>query len=221
MDTVDTPGTKATKRTAAKRAATKRTPAKRSTAKHPSAKRPTADATAPSPAPARSRGARVLRGVAIGLGTLALIAFALVLARVTFTPQPDSQDLVTGNTDPGDSIRSYLDRPEVRDAVRQIGGNLVLCAPLGVLLPVVAARLRGPLRILLTVGVLMLVVEAVQGLFVVGRAFDIDDVILNATGAFLAYVFLGRHLAARVHPRRTPLWRRERTAKTPERRPSP
>ncbi|MFI6587548.1 VanZ family protein [Embleya sp. NPDC050493] len=172
------------------------------------------------PRPTRSRGARVLRAVAIGLGVLALVAFALVLARVTFTPQPDSQDLVTGNTDPGDSIRSYLDRPEVRDAVRQVGGNLVLCTPLGVLLPVVSARLRGPLRILLTVGVLMLVVEAVQGLFVVGRAFDIDDVILNATGAFLAYIFLGRHLAARVHPRRTPWWRRERTTKTVEQRPT-
>ncbi|MFI6986661.1 VanZ family protein [Embleya sp. NPDC050154] len=207
---MDTPGAKTAKRTAAKRTTTKRTPTKRKAA----------DVADPRPAPARSRGARVLRGIAIGLGALALVAFALVLARVTFTPQPDSQDLVTGNTDPGDSIRSYLDRPEVRDAVRQIGGNLVLCAPLGVLLPVVTARLRGPLRILLTVGALMLVVEAVQGLFVVGRAFDIDDVILNATGAFLAYIFLGRHLAARVHPRRTPFWRRERTAKTPEGRPS-
>lgn len=217
---MDTPGAKTAKRTAAKPTAAKGT-TKRTGTKRKTAKRTTADVADPRPAaPARSRGARVLRGIAIGLGALALVAFALVLARVTFTPQPDSQDLVTGNTDPGDSIRSYLDRPEVRDAVRQIGGNLVLCAPLGVLLPVVTARLRGPLRILLTVGGLMLVVEAVQGLFVVGRAFDIDDVILNATGAFLAYIFLGRHLAARVHPRRTPFWRRERTAKTPEERPS-
>lgn len=184
------------------------------------ARRTTAADPAAQPGPTRSRGARALRAVAIGLGVLALVAFALVLARVTFTPQPESQDLVTGNTDPGSSIRSYLDRPEVRDAIRQIGGNLVLCTPLGVLLPVVSARLRGPLRILLAVGVLMLVVEAVQGWFIVGRAFDIDDVILNATGAFLAYVFLGRHLAARVHPRRTPWWRREQTAKALEERPT-
>ncbi|MFI1383263.1 VanZ family protein [Embleya sp. NPDC020886] len=173
---------------------------------------------ADGPRPTRSRAARVLRAVAIGFGVLALVAFALVLARVTLTPQPDSQDLVTGNTDPGNSIRSYLDRPEVRDAIRQIGGNLVLCTPLGVLLPVVSARLRGPLRILLAVGVPMLVVEAVQGLFVVGRAFDIDDVILNASGAVLAYLFLGRHLAARVHPRRTRR-RRERPPKALEKRP--
>lgn len=158
--------------------------------------------------PRRPLGARVLRGVAIGVGVLALVLFAIVLARVTFTPQPASEDLVTGNTDPGSSIRSYLDRPEIRDAVRQVGGNLVLCAPLGVLLPVVSARLRGPVRILLTVGVVMLAVEFVQGWFILGRAFDIDDVILNATGALLAYVFVGRHVAARVHPRRTPWWRR-------------
>jgi len=156
----------------------------------------------------RPLGARVLRGVAIALGVLALVLFAIVLARVTFTPQPQSEELVTGNTDPGSSIRSYLDRPEIRDAIRQVGGNLVLCMPLGVLLPVVSARLRGPVRILLTVGAVMLAVEFVQGWFILGRAFDIDDVILNATGAFLAYVFVGRHVAARVHPRRTPRWRR-------------
>ncbi|MYW00944.1 VanZ family protein [Streptomyces sp. SID3343] len=158
--------------------------------------------------PPRSRSARILRNVAIGLGVVALVLFALVLARVTFTPQPESEQLVTGNTDPGSSIRSYLDRPEIRDAVKQVGGNLVLCMPLGILLPVVSGRLRGPIRILVTVGIVMLLVEAVQGWFIVGRAFDIDDVILNAFGAFLAYIFVGRYLAARVHPRRTPWWRR-------------
>ncbi|WP_406285584.1 VanZ family protein [Embleya sp. NBC_00896] len=162
------------------------------------------------PDPTRSRGARILRAIAIGAGVLALVLFALVLARATLTPQPGSEELVTGNTDPGSSIESYLDRPEVRDAVKQIGGNLVMCMPLGVLLPVVSARLRGPIRILLTVGVVMLVIEAVQGRFIVGRAFDIDDVILNAAGACLAYVFVGRHLAARVHPRRTRWLRRRR-----------
>jgi glycopeptide antibiotics resistance protein len=48
----------------------------------------------------------------------------------------------------------------------------------------------------------MLLVEVTQGLLVTGRAFDIDDVILNTGGALAGYLLVGRRLGRTVHARR-------------------
>ncbi|TDB83076.1 VanZ family protein [Actinomadura sp. KC216] len=123
-----------------------------------------------------------------GLGVFIYFAFKL-----TLTPVHD-RGQAGGNTDPGRSLRFYLDRP-TKDAYFQIGGNLALLMPLGVLLPIVWTTLRGPIRLALVTGVLSLAIETVQGAFVVGRAFDIDDVILNVIGVVIAYLLLGRRLS--------------------------
>ncbi len=102
---------------------------------------------------------------------------------------------------PGRSLRAYLDQPALRDAVKQIGGNILLGVPFGVLVPVVAPRTRGLLRVLLLTAVVMLLVEFAQGALVTGRAFDIDDVILNTTGALIGYLLLGRRMSRAVHAR--------------------
>jgi glycopeptide antibiotics resistance protein len=47
----------------------------------------------------------------------------------------------------------------------------------------------------------MLTVELVQGALVTGRAFDIDDVLLNTAGALLGRLLLGRRLGRAVHRR--------------------
>ncbi|WP_374200260.1 VanZ family protein [Streptomyces sp. AC555_RSS877] len=54
----------------------------------------------------------------------------------------------------------------------------------------------------------MLLVELVQGALVTGRAFDIDDVLLNTSGALLGYLLIGRRLGRAVHPRRRHWWHR-------------
>ncbi len=74
--------------------------------------------------------------------------------------------------------------------------------PFGVLAPVVAPRTRGFLRILVLTAVVMLLVEVAQGALVTGRAFDIDDVILNTAGALLGYLLVGRRMSRAVHVRR-------------------
>jgi hypothetical protein len=56
--------------------------------------------------------------------------------------------------------------------------------------------------------VLIILVELVQGAIVAGRAFDVDDVILNTTGALIGYVLLGRRLGR--------AWRRRRGEAEPE-----
>ena len=128
-----------------------------------------------------------------------MVGFAVVLAKLTLEPSPASVSMAHTNLHPGTTLRAYLDQPGLRDAVKQIGGNLVLGIPFGVLVPVLAPRARGLLRVLLLTAVVMLMVEFAQGALVEGRAFDIDDVILNTTGALIGYVLVGRRLYRAVH----------------------
>lgn len=132
--------------------------------------------------------------VAIALGALGV--FFYFAFKLTLTPVQDNGQ-AGGNADPGRSLRFYLGRP-TKEAFLQIGGNLALLAPLGVLIPVIWTTLRGPIRLALLTGVLSFVIEVVQGVLVVGRAFDIDDVILNVTGVVIAYLLLGRRLSKTV-----------------------
>lgn len=135
----------------------------------------------------------VLRALAVLAALAGLAVFFYYAFRLTLTPVEDNGQ-AGGNTDPGDSLRFYMDQP-VKDALLQVGGNLMLLAPLGVLLPVASVRLRGPVRLLLVGLLLSLSIETVQGLLVMGRAFDIDDVILNALGVMLAYALAGRRVS--------------------------
>ncbi|MDT0612570.1 VanZ family protein [Streptomyces lancefieldiae] len=145
--------------------------------------------------------ALLLRLSAMVCAFVFMVAFAVVLARLTLHPSPASEALTHTNLRPGRSLKAYLDQPALRDAVRQIGGNLLLGVPFGVLVPVVAPRTRGLLRVLLLTAVVMLLVESAQGALVTGRAFDIDDVILNTTGALVGYLLLGRRMSRAVHRR--------------------
>ncbi|MEU8755869.1 VanZ family protein [Streptomyces chartreusis] len=131
-----------------------------------------------------------------------MVAFAVVLAKLTLQPSPASEALTHTNLQPGSTLRAYLDQPELRDAVKQIGGNVLLGVPFGVLVPVIAPRTRGVLRVLLLTATVMLLVEFAQGALVTGRAFDVDDVILNTTGALVGYLLLGRRMSRMVHARK-------------------
>jgi VanZ like protein len=135
-----------------------------------------------------------LRAAAVLVAVVALGLFSYWAYRVTLTPIHDKGQAI-GNTHPGRTLRFYLDRPSVKEALIQIGGNLVLLAPLGILLPVIFTKLRTVVRITLAAAAISLVIEAAQGFLVAGRAFDADDVILNTTGVLLAYLVAGRRVA--------------------------
>jgi glycopeptide antibiotics resistance protein len=138
----------------------------------------------------------------MALAFVLMVAFSVVLARLTLEPSPASESLTHSNLRPGNSLRAYLNESTPRDAVRQIGGNLLLGVPFGILVPVLAPRARGIVRVLLLTALVMLMVELAQGAVVTGRAFDIDDVILNTAGALVGYLLLGRRLGRAVHARR-------------------
>ncbi|MFI9155763.1 VanZ family protein [Streptomyces sp. NPDC053367] len=149
-----------------------------------------------------------IRLLAMLLAFVCMVAFAVVLARLTLEPSPASEALTHSNLHPGRSLRAYLDHARAGEALRQIGGNVLLGVPFGVLVPVLAPHARGLLRVLLLTATVMLLVELAQGAVVTGRAFDIDDVLLNTAGALIGHLLLGRRLGRAVHARR----RRPRTA---------
>ncbi|MGW0656817.1 VanZ family protein [Streptomyces umbrinus] len=159
------------------------------------------------PRPSTAPGVRrplpfVVRFLVMLIAFAAMVAFAAALAQITLQPSPASEALTHSNLHPGRSLRAYLDQPELRDAFKQIGGNLVLGIPFGVLLPVLVPKARGILRVLLLTAAVMMLVELVQGAVITGRAFDVDDVILNTSGALVGYLLLGRRLNRAVHPRK-------------------
>jgi glycopeptide antibiotics resistance protein len=164
-----------------------------------------ADQGRPPVAPPATVTVRVLVMLA---AFVVMVGFAVVLARLTLSPSAASVDLAHTNMRPGASIRDYLDQPEFRDTVKQLGGNIALGVPFGVLLPVVWPRARGLLRAAVVTAAVMILVEVAQGLLVEGRAFDIDDVILNTAGSILGYLLLGRRLGRAIHPRRHHWWHR-------------
>ncbi|MFE7598377.1 VanZ family protein [Streptomyces sp. NPDC057494] len=149
------------------------------------------------------RFVRVLVALAALVG---MVAFAVVLARLTLEASPASVPLTHNNLTPGRSIESYLDQPGFVETVKQLGGNTALGVPFGILLPLLSRKARGFLRVALVTAATMLLVELVQGALITGRAFDIDDVLLNTAGALLGYVLVGRRLGRAVHPRTRPRW---------------
>ncbi|MDG4856885.1 VanZ family protein [Streptomyces sp. T-3] len=149
-----------------------------------------------------------LRVLVMLVAFAAMVGFGAVLARLTLEPSVASESLTHSNLRPGSSIRDYLAQPEFRDTMKQLGGNLLLGVPFGILLPVLLPRTRGLLRVTLATAAVMVLVELAQGALVIGRTFDIDDVILNTSGALLGYLLLGRRLGRAVHPRRHHWWHR-------------
>lgn len=146
-----------------------------------------------------SWGGAVLRVVILTVALLLLVGFAAVLAELTLTPSPASAEIAGANLRPGHSLRQYAEDYTFLAACKQVGGNVLMGAPFGLLLPVLVPRRFRMLRVVALTVVMMTVVELAQGAIVEGRAFDVDDVIMNTSGAFLAYLLLGRRLSHRFH----------------------
>ncbi|MFF2852174.1 VanZ family protein [Streptomyces sp. NPDC058001] len=165
------------------------------------------------------------RALLATLAFIGLVAFSAVLAKLTLSPSPVSVPMAGSNLRPGHSLRQYAEDYTFLAACKQIGGNLLLGAPFGLLLPVLGPRRLRWLRVLMVTGLVMVLVELAQGAIVEGRAFDVDDVILNTGGALLAYVLLGRRIAHRYHalsdPRPTPPPKKTQRKKAPAKKAQP
>ncbi|MFJ1801335.1 VanZ family protein [Streptomyces sp. NPDC088180] len=167
----------------------------------------------------------LVRGAVLTVALLGLVAFSVLLAKVTLTPSPASEDLVTSNLRPGRSLRQYAEDYTFLAACKQAGGNLLLGVPFGLLLPFFVPRRLRMIRTTLLTALAMVVVELIQGALVEGRAFDIDDVILNTAGALLGYFVLGRRISHRYYTytedKGSPGPKAEEPAAEPRRTPKP
>lgn len=104
------------------------------------------------------------------------------------------------NLIPFRTIVGYINNANTIDeavlAISNVIGNLCLFIPIGFLFPFASKKVSLK-RFIIFVLSLILVIEAVQ--FYVGRSADIDDVILNLSGALCGY--LGYCIVKRISER--------------------
>jgi glycopeptide antibiotics resistance protein len=103
---------------------------------------------------------------------VALGGYLVVLAFLTLTPLPLDYPVTNNLT---------LFHTIAREDTRQFFGNLMLLAPLAVLLPAIHPWFT-PLRIVATGFATSVAIEYLQATTVSARAGDIDDVLLNTLG---------------------------------------
>ncbi|MBB6345695.1 VanZ family protein [Nonomuraea muscovyensis] len=86
----------------------------------------------------------------------------------------------------------------------QVGGNLLVFAALGALLPVRSARLASPARVAALACLASVTVETLQYALRLGRHSSVDDVLVNTLGAVLAALVTRRWWAGRIPARPVP-----------------
>ena len=123
---------------------------------------------------------RLIAGVFLGLWLAAAFAFTLRAAH----PLPGQ--VVSDNPIPFVTIQIYLDNLDSSFWLSQAIGNLLLLLPLGLFGPLAVPWLHRWWRVLLVALVLSACIETAQ-LWIPDRSADVDDVLLNATGALLGY----------------------------------
>ena len=129
------------------------------------------------------------------------VVYAAVVLAVTVVYPRHVPPNNTINLVPLRAIRDAFATSGDTVALRQVWGNIAMFVPFGVLLPLLWGRCR---RLLPLAGAAVLAsvgIELVQWL--VGRgASDIDDVLLNLSGAFIGWVVLSAVAAAVERSRR-------------------
>lgn len=92
------------------------------------------------------------------------------------------------NLVPFKTILQYFKRGTFAEFLINIIGNAVCLMPLGVLLPLISEKQRKTWFFLLTCSIIVVSVEFLQFATLAGSC-DIDDLILNVSGAFIIYLF--------------------------------
>lgn len=118
----------------------------------------------------------------------AALVYALALAYVTLWPRHGVSGAIQANWVPGASIRELFDQEtSARLLVRNLLGNLLLLTPLALLLVTGLGRTWRQAVIACAGATVAIEVLQASGLFD-GRGLNIDDVLLNVTGAAVVAV---------------------------------
>lgn len=132
----------------------------------------------------------------------------LLLCRTRdYDPSLSYRQMLSGNINlqPLHTIRNYLyvlrhstNPAFTRDAVINLGGNVLLFIPAGILIPRLWRNMRNFFRFLLLCTGVILAVETVQ-LFTLLGSFDVDDLILNLFGMTVGFLLFTVAKALRTH----------------------
>ncbi len=90
--------------------------------------------------------------------------------------------------------------------LRNIGGNILLFIPFGILMPMKFKKVNKGLKIVLLGFLSSLTIECIQ-LQLTFRSFDIDDIILNSFGVYIGFliyksvtlIFMSRQSHEKIH----------------------
>ncbi|GAA2845542.1 hypothetical protein GCM10010517_02000 [Streptosporangium fragile] len=104
---------------------------------------------------------------------------------------------------PGVSLVPFVDlwatlQGPGRTAFVQVGGNLLVFAALGAMLPVRSARFASPGAVAVVAAAASCAVELLQYVLNLGRVSSLDDVAVNTAGAVLAAIVTRRWWASRI-----------------------
>ena len=122
------------------------------------------------------------------LATLLLVTWLMGGLVLTLQPaHPLPGQVVDDNLIPFHTLRIYLDNLGSPFWMRNLFGNLGLLFPLGMLGPIALPVLGRWWRLALVAILYSGTIEFTQ-LFVPDRSADVDDVIVNVTGALLGFV---------------------------------
>jgi glycopeptide antibiotics resistance protein len=152
------------------------------------------------------RRAAAVRATAAGALVVHLAAVA-VATRLVEVISGGESEFATRQLElvPLTGIGGYLRSGVSLTVLLQIGGNVALLLPLGVLIPLVVGRDPGWRMVLLLGIATSATIEAVQWSFALGVA-SVDDVALNVTGVALGYLAY-RWLIRVLHRSVDPSWR--------------
>jgi glycopeptide antibiotics resistance protein len=152
------------------------------------------------------RRAAAVRATAAGALVVHLAAVA-VATRLVEVISGGESEFATRQLElvPLTGIGGYLRSGVSLTVLLQIGGNVALLLPLGVLIPLVVGRDPGWRMVLLLGIATSATIEAVQWSFALGVA-SVDDVALNVTGVALGYLMY-RWLIRVRHRWVEPSWR--------------
>ncbi|MFH8746047.1 VanZ family protein [Streptomyces rimosus] len=136
-------------------------------------------------------------------GAVLLVAHLLIVGWLTLRPRTVPW-VPAANFRPLATIRAELAHG-LWEAVQNLGGAVLLLAPLGILLPMAAGRLNvSPLgslaRTVFTGAMISLSIELFQA-GVPGRVPDVDMVLLNTAGVALAHLLVVPGLRSRLRRR--------------------
>ncbi|GMX67546.1 VanZ family protein [Paenibacillus elgii] len=149
---------------------------------------------------------RTKKNVIKNLTLLIFYLHILVVISITLFPIPVQSNLLLslkqGNIEPNMNFIPFKSIIDIMQnsvspfvAVKQIAGNILMCAPFGFYAPLLFQQIKSSIRIIISGILFGLCIELSQLIIGVGigffyRSLDVDDIILNTIGVILGYAFL-------------------------------